>query len=260
MLPQHERAIARAKERLLHQADVLAILVGGSVARKTCQEDSDVDLIAVVTDEGWKERKDRHDLAFVWRDVCDYKGGYVDGKFLPRSFILEAAERGSEPTRHAFIGAFAVHCVDSLIEQAIPRIPVYPEQERQHRIKSFLAQMQVNRGFFWNQAKFYNDLYLKLRAASDIVLFGGRLILAHNRILFPCQKWLMKYVASAPGKPANMVELANQFLGDLTDESKEAFCNAVINFADWDKSKLLGRFIEDAEWSWFTRSYAVAEW
>ena len=148
-----------------------------------------------------------------------------------------------------------------MIDVALPLIAVYPECERQYRINAFMAQMKLNQWFFFSEGRRRNDLYLQARAASDMVLFGGRLILAHNRILFPCQKRLMEYVLSAPQRPPYFQELAHELLTKLTEESKDTFCQTIESFADWDvKADLLGTFLRDVEASWYFKTGAIAEW
>ena len=39
-----------------------------------------------------------------------------------------------------------------------------------------------------------------------MILFGGRLILAHNEILYPFHKWFMRVLGSAPNKPEWLME------------------------------------------------------
>lgn len=262
MREHHTQAIEKAKARLLSEhPDLLAIIVGGSIAKGIEREDSDVDLIVVITDEDFRVRLSENRLSFFWGgDFCDYAGGYVEGRFLARSFIEEASRRGSEPTRHSFTGTYPVYCVDSDIAELLPLIPVYPEHCRREKIASFLAQMQLNRWFFWSEGKRRGDRYLHLRAATEIVLFGCRLLLAHNRILFACQKRLLEQTLAAPQKPDGLEEKINHLLTSMTDEAKEDFCKTIENFADWGEIDCLSRFQIDVEMSWYNRAHAVSEW
>ncbi len=250
-----------AVERICKEGDVIAVLMGGSIARGVERPQSDVDLMVIVSDAEWDRRYRESALTFLWHDVASYEGGFVEGRYLSESFIREAAERGSEPTRHSFTAVYPVFTVDPDIADKIRRIPVYPEHERQYRIDAFMAQMYINRIYFWPDAVRRQDLYMRTRASAEIVLFGGRLILAHNRILFPCQRRLMEYVAAAPEKPAGFVELATTFLSEQTPESMEAFYQAVESFTDWNlQSDVESNFQRDMEMSWYTRTFSVAEW
>ncbi len=235
--------------------------MAGSVARGVARPDSDVDLIAVVDDAAWPENIAQNRFGFFWNDLTDYDGGYVEGRYVPRSYVLEAAIRGSEPTRHSFTSVYPLWSNDPEIDAALPLIPAYPENERQYRIDAFMAQLRLNNWFFFSEGQRRNDPYLQVRAASDMVLFGGRLILAHNRILFPCQKRLMEYVMSAPEHPPRFQELANELLIKATAESKDAFCQSIESFTDWGvKTDMLCNFLRDVEASWYSKTSAVAEW
>ncbi len=257
----HAEAAKKAEERLRGEKGIVAVLMAGSVARGAARPDSDVDLIAVVDDVDWPEYFTQSRFAFFWQDLADYPHGYVEGRYVPRSYVLEAAKRGSEPTRHSFTSVYSLYSRDRSIDAALPLIAIYPEHERQHRIDAFMAQLKLNQWFFFSEGKRRKDLYLQARAASDMVLFGGRLILTHNRILFPCQKRLMEYVMSAPQRPPQFQELAEQLQTKLTDESRDGFCQAIESFTDWGvKSDLLSTFLRDVEASWYFGTSAISEW
>ena len=263
MKPHHQRALDKAKERLLelYREEILAIFVGGSIAKGIEREDSDVDLIVVIGEDDYAKRMAEGKVSFLWHDVADYKDGYVEGRFLSKAFLEEARDRGSEPTRHSFSGVFPVFCIDDEIEALAPQIAIYPEQSHNKKIISFLAQMQLNRWFFWHEGIRKNDRYLQLRAATDMVLFGCRLIIARNRLLFPCQKRLIETAVNAAERPENLQALIDCFLHELTDDSKENFCKAIEHFApdvEWDV--LLSAFQKDVEMAWFPRVHAISEW
>jgi hypothetical protein len=261
MLKHHEEAMMAAVERVRSEGEVTAILLGGSIARGVERPESDVDLMVIVPDDVWEERYRRSALTFLWHDVASYEGGFVEGRYLSESFLREAVERGSEPTRHSFTAVYPLFAVDPTIAEKVKRIPVYPEHERQYRIDAFMAQMHINRIYFWPEGVRRQDPYLRTKASSEIVLFGGRLILAHNRILFPCQRRLMEYVTAAREKPEGFVDLASTFLAEQSHESMEAFCQAVESFTDWNiQSDVESNFQRDMEMSWFTRTFSVAEW
>ncbi|HEX5324504.1 MAG TPA: hypothetical protein VFW40_12005 [Capsulimonadaceae bacterium] len=260
MRDQHQRALEKAQARLLEEAPgLLAILVAGSIAKGIDRDASDVDLIVIVPEEEYAARLAENRVGFLWRDICDYENGYVEGRFLGKDFLLAAVERGSEPTRHSFTGVYPVYCIDPGIPEILPLIPVYPETERAGKIQSFLAQMQLNRWYFWKEGVRRGDRYLQMRAATEIVLFGCRLILAHNRQLFACQRRLVEQTLAVPLKPAGLKEKIDRLLGEMTDDAVEDFCSSVISFADWGECDLLNRFLQDSEMSWFTGHCGVSE-
>jgi hypothetical protein len=261
MKEHHAKALEKAKARLLENSpDILAIILGGSIAKGIEREDSDVDLIVVLPDADYLKRCMENRVGFLWTDVCDYKGGYVEGRFVSRSFITEAAQRGSEPTRHSFTGTYPIYCVDEEVERCLPAIPMYPSEHQSENITAFLAQMQLNRWFFWGEGKRRGDLYLQTRAATDIVLFGCRLILAHNNILFACQKRLVEQTLAAPNKPENMQKMINRIFTEMSDDSREDFCKSIEQLVTPKDADLLSRFLQDVEMSWYHQTHAVSEW
>jgi len=261
MRDHHARAIEKTVDRLRSEVPrLLAVILGGSIAKGIERDDSDVDLIVVLPDDDYATRLAENRVSFLWHDVCDYENGYAEGRFVSRSYIQEAAQRGSQPTRHAFTGATALYCTDSEIETWLPRIPVYPESRHRTNVASFLAQLQLNRGFFWGEGKRRSDRYLQTRAATEIILFGCRLILAHNRILFACQKRLVEQTLDAPERPNNLGEKIDRLLTEMSDEAKEDFCQTIEEFADWGESDHLSCFLQDVEMSWFNQVHAISEW
>ena len=98
------------------------------------------------------------------------------------------------------------------------------------------------------------------RAAVEIVLFGCRLILAYNRLLFPDQKQMIEQLEIADQKPDDLLSGVRRFLTDMTDEAKEDFCQAIEGFTEWSDADTLNRFVQDVEMSWYNRIHAVSEW
>ncbi len=250
----------KAIERLRQDPDVVLILLGGSIAKGIERPDSDVDLIAVVTDARYERCIAEQEVAFLWTDIADWEGGYLEGRYVSRSFVLQAAERGSEPTRWSFIGAKPVWGQDAEIEAAIPRIPVYPEFDRERRLDAFMAQVGVCRYYFWEEAVRRNDPYLRAWSGVQVVLFAARAVLAHDRVLFPNQKRLMETLAKCPSKPSDFDGLAERTLsGD--GEACDALCQAMVALVGSRRTEgVPSRFQQDVEMSWFTGSHDVAEW
>ena len=259
MQDHHRRAAEKAVARLREEPDVRLVLLAGSIAKGQERADSDVDLIAVTTDEGYAERLDRGAAAFLWTDLADWAGGYVEGRYLSRGFVLAAAERGSEPTRWSFTGVSPLWGEDAEVLQALPCIPRYPEETREKRLDAFFAQLTLCHHYFWKEGVRRCDPYLKAWAQVQIVLFAGRLVLAHDRVLFPNQKRLMEALATCPSKPPNFEWLAERVLaGDLP--AGEELYGAIRTLIGPREADLISRFEQDVEMSWFTGAHDVAEW
>jgi hypothetical protein len=256
----HQKAIEKLTERYADDPAFEALIIGGSIAKGTAREDSDLDVIFIASDEEYARRKGCGETTIFPEDICDYPSGYVDGKIVDFEYVRAAAKRGSEPTRDSFTGAFVAYSRLPGLEEIIQRIPVYQEHEQQDKIESFYSQIALLRHFFWHEANKRQDAYLKMRVVADLVLFGGRLILAHNKILFPSHKRMMEYVEKAPEKPTDFARYANDLLNTPNEENIERFYNCVDQFRDWNvKVNTVSRFIDDIELSWLNGKNALAE-
>ncbi|OPZ14688.1 MAG: hypothetical protein BWZ10_01864 [candidate division BRC1 bacterium ADurb.BinA364] len=104
-----------------------------------------------------------------------------------------------------------------------------------------------------------------MRTASEIILFGSRLLLAHNHELFPCQTGLLQAVRRIRRKPRGYWSALIEFAEHPCPESKEAFCRKIDGYTDWtggrrESSRVLTRFVEDNEWWWWKERPFLAEW
>ena len=188
MYKHHEDSINNLIHLYKDNPEVQAIVLGGSIAKGRERIDSDIDVIIIVNETMYQSLKSQNKLSECFSDHCTYEKGYFDIKYFTKEYITEASKRGSEPTRNSFIGTRCIFSKDSEIDEIIKRIPVYPVWEKEDKILSFYSALDLNSGFFWGEAKKAKDTYLKYRTATDIVLFGMRMLLAYNEKLFPCPK------------------------------------------------------------------------
>ena len=261
LYPQHQRAIDRLVDRFSRDPNYLALLIGGSIAHGWAREDSDVDFMLVATGAEFARRAPAHDYTYYTTELCDYPGGYVDGKIIDTAFLCEVADRGSEPARAAFVGVWAAWSRWPELDQLLARITQYPEADRAEKIRAFYAQLLVWQ-WYSGEADKRDDRYLKAQAATNLVLFGGRLILAHNRILYPYHKWLMQTLQATPDKPADLMGLIDQVLADPCKRTADAFCDCVLKFATWETPPegWPARFMTDTEWAWRSGHAPVSDW
>lgn len=196
MWENHKEAIEVLREKFSRDDAFTAMIVSGSIAQGRAKVSSDVDIVLVASDKEYARRLEKRQLHYLTRDV-EHKGGVVDGKVVDMSFLREAADRGSEPTRAAFIDSYCLYTHNDEVYDLIQRIPVYQESERDEKMKSFWAQLHSAK-WYYMQAMKRDDQYLRMFSVNKMVLFAGRLILAHNRILYPYHKWFMKTLESAP--------------------------------------------------------------
>ncbi|HSP54967.1 MAG TPA: hypothetical protein VLS25_05210, partial [Dehalococcoidia bacterium] len=245
----HERAVQKLAEHFSKEEGYLAVIIGGSVAKGVESEYADIDAMLVVEDALYEELKRENRLTYF--SVCDYPGGYVDGKVIGLDYVRAAAERGNEPTRAAFTGAFAAYSRSPEVDGLVPLIPVYPKGEKAAKLRSFYAQFEAA---YWylGEALTRGDRYLLLHATSDLVLYGGRLILAHNEILYPYHKLFLMELGKAQDKPADLMSLVAALTDEPGQETAQRFHDAIRDFRQWaDPPEPWNlRFIHDTELAW----------
>ena len=257
----HRRAIDRLADAYRDDPEFVGLIIGGSIAKGFARDDSDVDFMIVAKDEVFERRLATRDLFINRKDLCDYEGGFVDGKIINRAFLEKVAERGNEPSRAAFEGAFAAYSHVDDLDALIERIPVYPEADREERIRAFYSMAFIQH-WLMQEAERHGNRYTITRAASQLALFSGRLILAHNRRLYPFHKWLRATLESVPDKPDNFVERFDALLDTPNGDNATALFDCIRDFEDWGVSDLDAYtwFMTDVEWSWMSGSTPIEDW
>ncbi len=248
MYPHHRRAIERLRDRFEPDPENLALLIIGSVGRADAHERSDLDCVLVVTDEAYRRREAEGSLSIAAHDVCEYPNGEANIGAVQLQFLRAAAERGPEPVRFAYIGTIVVFSRIPSLDRLLAQIPCYPEHERTRKLISFASQLPVHLSYM-HLAEYSRNPYLLAQCAVEIVLFGGRLILAHNRMLYPSRKLFLRELERAPDRPPDLLDLATHVLEHPGIDSANAFCDRVLSFADWPRPPEghMARFQHDRE-------------
>ncbi len=261
LYPHHQRAVDRLIDRFKDDSNFLALLIGGSLVKGFGNESSDVDFMLIATDEEFARRLPERALTYYTTELCDYPGGYVDGKIVNVAFLEEVAERGSEPARSAFENVIVAYSQLPQLTDRLHRITAYPEAGHAERIRSFYAQLLAMQ-WYVGEAEKRNDPYLMMHVVSDLVLFGGRLILAYNRRLYPFHKWFLRTLQGVPQQPSGLMALIDQLLREPGKANADRFCEAILNFTAWETPPegWPARFMEDTEWAWRRGRAAVGDW
>jgi len=257
----HQRAIDRLAEAYRGDPRFRAIIIGGSVAKGYARDDSDVDFLIIATDEAFEAHRSARDLFINRTDLCDYDCGFVDGKIINLAFLEDVAERGNEPSRAAFEGAFAVYSNVPDLDALLKRIPVYPEAGHDERVRAFYSMAFIQH-WLLHEAERHGNRYTLTRAASQLALFAGRLILAHNHRLFPYHKWLPRTLEMVSNKPADLMECFSALLDDPCGRHATALFESIRDFQEWGVSDLDAYtwFMTDVEWSWLSGRTPLEDW
>jgi predicted nucleotidyltransferase len=256
----HRTTIDRAAARLGARDDVLAVLVGGSIAHGFATASSDVDLLIVVSDDEWDRRLAAGDTTMLDQESATYEGGYVDCKYTSVGFIREVAAHGSEQARFAFDGVeVAWSRLDGLAGE-LGAAACYPIDRRDDRIRAFHAQLEYWQWLF-REGDRSGNAYVRAVAAPNVVLFAGRLILAHNAVLYPGYKWLLRVVADVPSQPDGLVPAMEAVISQPTPANVDALVDPVAGFRDWGVADQHWgtRFMLDTELAWLDGRPPIAD-
>jgi hypothetical protein len=175
----------------------------------------------------------------------------VDGKYLSLNFVKQVLEMGSEPARFAFEGSRVLFSrVDGFAEN-VCRIAEYPISEKAERIKRFYAQFEAWH-WYCGEALAKGNRYLLGMSVSKLVLFGGRLILAHNELLYPYHKWFLEVLEGAEEKPADLIACIQILTESPTAENIAAFYGRIKSFQPWSDNPYHWpvQFLLDSELNW----------
>ena len=141
------------------------------------------------------------------------------------------------------------------------RIPVYPEAGHDDRLKSFYSMAFIQH-WMCHEAERHGNRYALMRAASQLVLSAGRLLLAYNRKLFPYHKWLPGTLESLPEMPTDLMASFNALVDEPHGDHATALFERVGDFHDWRVSDLEAytSFMTDVEWRWISGSQSIEDW
>ena len=251
MLKHHSDSLEIMKEHFQKDSDVIALILGGSVAKGMERPDSDLDGMVILTDQAYDKKKAEGKLAECLFGMCTYPNGYFDIKYFSKAYLQAAAERGSDPTRNSFIKCKVIFSTDAEIDGLIKEIPIYPKHKKAERIAVFHSILKLASGYYFNSATRNNDPYLLNKCCFEMVYAGLRMLYAYNEILFPCHAQLLEYTHRLPHKPNGIVELATAVNEKKSANAKTAFVDAILTFTDWGIVKPAGStYVEKMEQAW----------
>ena len=251
MFPHHTQTIKNITSYFQRQPEVKALLLGGSIAHGFQSAASDVDIMIFLSEENYQERSRTGQIHFFNTDLCTYEGGYVDGKYLSLSFVQQVLEKGSEPARFAFEGSQVLFSTVSGFEEDVCKIAMYPAAGKEERIRRFYAQFEAWR-WYCDEALKQGNRYLLGTAVGKLILFGGRLILAHNEMLYPYHKWFLRVLERANDKPTGLMTCIEELTQSPAVETIEAFYEKVKSFRTWSDQPngWPAQFMLDSELNW----------
>lgn len=262
MYRHHEESIKNLINYFSNREEIIAVILGGSVAKGVAREDSDIDAMIIVTPEYYKKRLKENTVVECIEGLCTYEGGYFDLKYYTKDFIQTAAGCGSEPARNAYLGAYILFSKDTEIPDIVAAIPVFQEGEMEEKLLSFYSSLCLHYHYFWPLTK--ENPYMRIRTAAEISYCCYRIILQENKILFPCNRRLEEFIGKAQNKPEGILELGKEFLTGLEEEAVKNFVDATTNWMSYvppkDDNEILTCYTKDYELWWKDARPLVNEW
>ncbi len=232
------------------------------MAKGNERPDSDLDAMVVVSDEIYKEKKETNRTAETVSGFCTYEGGYFDIKYMTKDFLREAAEKGSEPARNAFVKAQVLFSHDPEIEEIVAKIPVFQKSEKEEKMMSFYADFWLNYYYFMKSCPI--DGYMRLHAINEVIYSLYRMILQENEILFACNRRLEEQVTAISSQTAEFTELGKKLAETQEMEDADAFVRKFQEISSYvapeDVSKILSTYTKDFEQWWRVPRPNINEW
>jgi predicted nucleotidyltransferase len=248
-------AIEIALERY-RRPGILAIVLIGSLARGDERPDSDVDLYLVATADGFAERSPSERRGFWDAETVDGIPGY-DVKVATIDHLRDAVVRASDETRACLDDARVLWAVDPStaddVSRLIERINRPGDGYWSEHRASFLARAAIDCHFLVEGLALGNRVMVA-SGSAHLVVSLGRVVLAHNRILYRGPKYLERQLALADATPP---DFAARLLA-LLDRPTAADAGALFG-ETWTLvgdavpgDTLLTRYFEENELAWLT--------
>jgi hypothetical protein len=247
----------------IHKPDQskLALIIIGSLASGRERESSDIDLYLVVTDEAFHAVRQTRSYFYGSWNPNEFFGVGIDGKVVGKEFLREAVKRGNEPTRASFTNAYTEFSKDPEIMPLVRQICVYPEWEHKDRCRAFYGMMKHFRYEGEQAFQNHNQFYYQT-CTQNLVFFAGRLVLGHNRVLYPCRKSLFRVLEQAVDQPVDFKIHSEKLLGSydigLFIDYYESIAKKYSCY-DMPDDKRIGILL-DNELNWFTGAPSFDEW
>jgi predicted nucleotidyltransferase len=248
----HTESIQRVTDYFERDPEVLALLLGGSIAHGFETATSDVDLMIFVSEEAYKKRFLENRIHFFNTELTTYAGGYVDGKYSTHSFVKPVGEKGSEPARFAFAGSQVLFSKIDDFAEDLRKAAQYPMAQKAERIRRFYAQFEAWHWYCTEALRLKNQ-YLLGTSVSKFILFSGRLILAYNEILYPYHKWFFRVLQGARCQPIDLLPSLQELSEFPTSKNIETLYEKIKSFQTWidDPSfRWPTQFMLDSELNW----------
>ena len=181
---------------------------------------------------------------------------------MTKEFLKDAAKKGSEPARNAFVKAQVLFTKDPEIPQIVSEIPIFQKAEKEDKMLSFYADFWLNYYYFLKSCPI--DGYMKLHAVNEVIYSIYRMILQENEILFPSNRRLEEFVDKISDQTAKLVRLGREAASSQEMADVDLFVEYFQGILSWktptDIDNVLSRYTADFEQWWRVPRPNVNEW
>jgi len=136
MYKHHQESIENMVAHYRDNPEIIALFLVGSVVTGTERPNSDLDGVAIVSQEYYEEKKKNHKECESVFGKCTYEGGYFDVHFMTRQIIENLVTNGTEPNRNRFTKAQTLFCNQPDLLELVAKIPVF------QKVKAAVKQLK----------------------------------------------------------------------------------------------------------------------
>lgn len=235
MYEHHVESIDNMIKHYRENEEIKALFLVGSVATGMERPDSDIDGVAIVSNEYYEMKKNNEGLEEVYYGKCTYEGGYFNIHYMTREILEQLADNGSEPMRNMFSRARTLYCNEPDLPDLVARIPIFQKDEAKEKQFKFYCTFKMFYTYFLTKCN--PQYYMRFHIADSMIYYLYRLILIENKILFPSMRKLEEYVRIAPNKPERIIEKCHRLIRSLSDEDYLELVESYEAWTDYDFPK-----------------------
>jgi len=219
MTIEQKRTIELIKKDAPKYKFIIGIILGGSLAKNSGNENSDVDIFVIVDNSEFERRKLTKDY-FVGTifDQTNYPV-YIDGRIINLDFLRKIWTEGNECVKNTFSNVKLIYSLNREIDELIKN-KNKANYNKKENIRKFYALMKSNK--FKANDDINNIMQIK-HGMFYTVFFACRLVLAHNDIYYPCIKNMEKEIMNCKRKPQNFIEGIHKVLETNSFDELEKF-------------------------------------
>ncbi|MFX0016146.1 MAG: nucleotidyltransferase domain-containing protein [Promethearchaeota archaeon] len=228
----HKQIINNIKLHFIHDPNVLAFITNGSVARGSAGPESDIDFILVVSDDEYKTRERNSDIQFNINSFCIPPCIEANGSAKTVNMLKWLINNGSDVSRYAFVGSNVIFSKVPNLDTLLKQITTFPSANIENRLECFYSQVKMHYSYL-EYGHYSKNIYVLYQTAILITLFGGRMILTHNKMFYPGRKWFLNQLEEAKKKPKDFIYFMKKLIQNPCLTTATEFYDLLLNFRDW---------------------------